>query len=69
MTNPGLDLTSSPDCDKLFADPGDDPRLPAPQRHCGRCQGAFDGDPSLHFQSEWALCPACTSILLPKQRS
>jgi hypothetical protein len=34
------------------------------QRHCGRCQKAFDSDPSLFFQSDWGLCPACTDILL-----
>ncbi len=36
-----------------------------PERHCGRCQRAFPGDPSLFFQTDWALCPTCESILLP----
>ncbi len=40
--------------------------LPAPDRHCGRCQCAFPGDPTLFFQTDWALCPACTAILLPR---
>ena len=39
--------------------------LPTPDRHCGRCQSAFPGDPTLYFQTDWALCPACTAILLP----
>ncbi|MGH9059729.1 MAG: hypothetical protein ACRDZY_09485 [Acidimicrobiales bacterium] len=34
-------------------------------RHCGRCQRSFAGDPALFFQTDWALCPACTEILLP----
>ena len=44
-----------------------DEAAPAPlgQRHCGRCQNAFPGDPSLFFQTDWALCPACSTILLP----
>ena len=37
-----------------------------PERHCGRCQCWFEADPALFFQSDWALCPACTKILLPK---
>ncbi len=35
-----------------------------PQRRCGRCQGAFDGDSALFFQTDWALCPRCQEILL-----
>ena len=35
------------------------------ERHCGRCQCAFPGDPTLFFQTDWALCPACEAILLP----
>ncbi len=38
-----------------------------PPRHCGRCQCAFPGDPTLFFQTDWALCPACTAILLPRR--
>jgi hypothetical protein len=38
---------------------------PVPERHCGRCQRAFPGDPMLLFQTDWALCPTCESILLP----
>jgi hypothetical protein len=34
-------------------------------RKCGRCQRAFAGDPTLYFQTDWALCPDCTEILLP----
>lgn len=37
-----------------------------PQRRCGRCQRPFDGDPTLAFQTGWALCPACDAILLPR---
>ena len=37
-----------------------------PQRRCGRCQRLFDGDPTLAFQTGWALCPACDAILLPR---
>lgn len=40
-------------------------RLPVPDRHCGRCQSGFPGDPTLYFQTDWALCPACAAILLP----
>jgi hypothetical protein len=36
-----------------------------PDRHCGRCQRSFEGDPTLFFQTDWALCPECTEILLP----
>jgi hypothetical protein len=39
---------------------------PVPPRHCGRCQCAFPGDPTLFFQTDWALCPACKEILLPR---
>ncbi len=35
-----------------------------PERHCGRCQCAFPADPTLFFQTDWALCPACEAILL-----
>lgn len=38
---------------------------PLPERHCGRCQCAFPGDPTLFFQTDWALCPTCEAILLP----
>jgi hypothetical protein len=40
-----------------------------PPRHCGRCQRAFEGDPDLFFQTDWALCPECTEILLPSRRT
>jgi hypothetical protein len=36
-----------------------------PDRRCGRCQCAFPGDPTLFFQTDWALCPTCEAILLP----
>jgi hypothetical protein len=39
--------------------------VPPPERHCGRCQRAFPGDPTLFFQTDWALCPTCEAILLP----
>jgi hypothetical protein len=38
---------------------------PLPERRCGRCQRAFPGDPTLFFQTDWALCPTCEAILLP----
>jgi hypothetical protein len=38
---------------------------PLPERHCGRCRCAFPGDPTLFFQTDWALCPTCEAILLP----
>jgi hypothetical protein len=41
--------------------------LPVTDRHCGRCQKAFAGDPTLFFQNEWTLCPECEEILLPRQ--
>jgi hypothetical protein len=40
---------------------------PAAQRRCGRCQQSFDADPDLFFQTDWALCPACTEILMPRR--
>ena len=43
--------------------------LSLPDRHCGRCQRAFAGDPRLYFQTDWALCPECEEILLPHQHS
>ena len=39
--------------------------VPLADRHCGRCQRAFPGDPTLFFQTDWALCPTCEAILLP----
>lgn len=36
-------------------------------RHCGRCQREFDADPALYFQTDWALCPECQDILLPRR--
>lgn len=42
---------------------------PLPQRHCGRCQRGFEGDPGLFFQTDWALCPECTKILLPAKHT
>jgi hypothetical protein len=44
------------------SDPVADETLP--QRHCGRCQGSFEGDPTLFFQTDWTLCPPCREILL-----
>ncbi len=41
-----------------------EPALPPADRHCGRCQRAFAGDPKLVFQTDWALCPECKEILL-----
>lgn len=38
-----------------------------PERHCGRCQVSFPGDPTLFFQTDWALCPACEEILLSRR--
>jgi hypothetical protein len=38
---------------------------PLTQRRCGRCQRSFDGDPTLYVQTDWALCPECSEILLP----
>ena len=37
-----------------------------PERHCGRCRRFFEADPQLFFQTDWALCPECTEILLPR---
>ena len=39
---------------------------PVPDRRCGRCQGAFPGDPGLTFQTDWAVCPACAAVLMPR---
>jgi hypothetical protein len=35
-------------------------------RRCGRCQRPFPGDPALTFQTDWALCPDCAAILMPR---
>jgi hypothetical protein len=48
--------------------PGPEDVQPVPERHCGRCQRAFAGDPALFFQTDWALCPECEAILLPHQQ-
>lgn len=37
-----------------------------PERHCGRCRRSFEGDPQQFFQTDWALCPQCREILLPR---
>lgn len=42
---------------------------PLAQRHCGRCQCAFEADPDLLFQTDWSLCPACAEVLLPSLSS
>lgn len=34
-------------------------------RTCGRCRQPFAGDPSLNFQTDWTLCPACAEKLMP----
>lgn len=34
---------------------------------CGRCQAELAWDPALAFQTDWALCPRCTEILLPRR--
>ena len=36
-----------------------------PDRRCGRCQRPFPGDPTLNFQTDWALCPDCAAVLMP----
>jgi hypothetical protein len=48
---------------------GVDILVPLPDRRCGRCQCAFPGDPTLFFQTDWALCPTCEAILLPGRRA
>jgi hypothetical protein len=35
------------------------------QRVCGRCRRTLEDDPTLVFQTDWALCPTCTGVLLP----
>jgi DNA-directed RNA polymerase subunit RPC12/RpoP len=37
-----------------------------PDRRCGRCQKPFPGDPALAFQTDWAVCPACSAVLMPR---
>lgn len=34
-------------------------------RLCGRCRRPLDDDPTLEFQHDWVLCPACAEVLLP----
>jgi hypothetical protein len=34
-------------------------------RVCGRCRSTLEDDPTLVFQTDWALCPACAEVLLP----
>jgi len=55
------------EADELIRDDGRI-AVPLPQRHCGRCQRPFLGDPTLFFQTDWVLCPACEAILLPNDR-
>lgn len=52
---------------QLPSSDGPAPAAPA-ERLCGRCRRSFAGDPGLHFQSDWGLCPTCSDILLPRQR-
>jgi hypothetical protein len=35
-----------------------------PTRTCGRCRKSIAGDPTLTFQTDWALCPTCEAVLL-----
>jgi len=39
-----------------------------PRRKCSRCQGLFEGDPTLDNGglAEWWLCPPCRSSLLAR---
>jgi hypothetical protein len=37
-------------------------------RVCGRCRAHFPGDPDLFFQTDWALCPDCSAILMPNSK-
>jgi NAD-dependent SIR2 family protein deacetylase len=40
-----------------------------PPRQCGRCRMMFEGDPTLDTRArrEWAVCPSCEAILLPRR--
>jgi len=40
--------------------------VPTSDRVCGRCRASFAGDPELFFQTDWALCPDCSAVLMPK---
>ena len=51
----------------------DTPQTPAgdtPPQRCGRCQGLFDGDPTLHpsARPDWWLCPPCRIALFGPAR-
>ena len=38
---------------------------PPALRLCGRCRRPLEDDPTLEFQHDWVLCPACAEVLLP----
>lgn len=61
--NPGARPASAVSPPSVVPEPG--ARASVPARRCGRCQMAFPGDPTLEFQTDWALCPACSAVLLP----
>ena len=46
---------------------GDERIAGSTERQCGRCRRAFPGDSDLFFQTDWALCPECEAVLLPKR--
>lgn len=52
---------------ETIAEPDDSNGVPP--RQCGRCRMMFDGDPTLDIraQREWAVCPSCEAILLPRR--
>jgi hypothetical protein len=52
---------------EAIAEPDDSGGVPP--RQCGRCRMMFDGDPTLDIRArrEWAVCPSCEAILLPRR--
>jgi hypothetical protein len=36
-------------------------------RLCGRCRRELADDPTLEFQQDWVLCPACAEVLMPRK--
>jgi hypothetical protein len=46
-----------------------DESVGVPPRQCGRCRMMFEGDPMLDVRArqEWAVCPSCEAILLPRR--
>jgi hypothetical protein len=62
----GTTTTTGPGASAAATSPSSPLVAAVADRRCGRCQRPFPGDPALTFQTDWALCPDCSAILMPR---